>query len=108
MKIWKPFWSWLNNDTFNYGSEAYPTIEEKAARLMYSLTNNHAFVDGNKQFTSSTKTAAAYATQSQTIAFGNMASQTQNASNWAAVPEPTSGLLLLLGMAGLALKRKRA
>ena len=37
----------------------------------------------------------------------------QTASNWTAiggssVPEPTSGLLLLLGMAGLALKRKRA
>lgn len=32
---------------------------------------------------------------------------TQTAS-YAAVPEPTSGLLLLLGMAGLALKRKRA
>ncbi len=31
-----------------------------------------------------------------------------NANGWAAVPEPTSGLLLLLGMAGLALKRKRA
>ena len=29
-------------------------------------------------------------------------------ASWAAVPEPTSGLLLLLGMAGLALKRKRA
>ncbi len=28
--------------------------------------------------------------------------------NFTAVPEPTSGLLLLLGMAGLALKRKRA
>ena len=27
---------------------------------------------------------------------------------WQSVPEPTSGLLLLLGMAGLALKRKRA
>lgn len=27
---------------------------------------------------------------------------------YAAVPEPTSGLLLLLGMAGIALKRKRA
>ena len=27
---------------------------------------------------------------------------------WAAVPEPTSGLLMLLGMAGLALRRKRA
>ena len=31
------------------GNEAYPTVEEKAARLMYALTNNHAFVDGNKR-----------------------------------------------------------
>jgi len=31
-----------------------------------------------------------------------------SATAWTAVPEPTSGLLLLLGMAGLALKRKRA
>ena len=29
--------------------EAYPTIEEKSARLMYALTNNHPFVDGNKR-----------------------------------------------------------
>ena len=29
-------------------------------------------------------------------------------AGWYAVPEPTSGLLLLIGMAGLALKRKRA
>ena len=29
--------------------EAYPTTEEKAARLCYSITNNHAFVDGNKR-----------------------------------------------------------
>ena len=35
---------------------------------------------------------------------------TQSAASqgYTAVPEPTSGLLLLLGMAGLALKRKRA
>ena len=35
---------------------------------------------------------------------------TANAGAWqpAAVPEPTSGLLMLLGLAGLALKRKRA
>jgi hypothetical protein len=29
-------------------------------------------------------------------------------SAYTAVPEPTSGLLLLLGMAGLALRRKQA
>ena len=32
----------------------------------------------------------------------------QAGSNWTAVPEPTSGLLMLLGMAGLALRRRRA
>ena len=30
-------------------NEAYPSVEEKAARLMFSLTNNHAFIDGNKR-----------------------------------------------------------
>lgn len=29
--------------------ETYPTVEEKAARFAYALTQNHAFVDGNKR-----------------------------------------------------------
>jgi len=29
--------------------EQYPSVQEKAARLMFSLTNNHAFIDGNKR-----------------------------------------------------------
>jgi death-on-curing family protein len=29
--------------------EAYPSIEEKAAMLLYLVVKNHAFVDGNKR-----------------------------------------------------------
>ena len=41
----------------------------------------------------------------RSISFGSQASATWHAVN---IPEPTSGLLMLLGMAGLALRRRRA
>ena len=69
--------------------------------------------DGEYKFDSSVsnpsvvKSGMAQATSTTTVAFANMTSATA-ASNWQSVPEPTSGLLLLLGAAGLALKRKRA
>ena len=31
------------------GKDAYPTIEEKAAHLLYFVTKNHSFIDGNKR-----------------------------------------------------------
>ena len=52
-------------------------------------------------FESATRQLKAQATSTGTLAFAS-------SGTWTAVPEPTSGLLLLLGMAGLALKRKRA
>ncbi|MCD8106503.1 MAG: type II toxin-antitoxin system death-on-curing family toxin [Oscillospiraceae bacterium] len=30
-------------------TEAYPSVQQKAARLGYSLVKNHAFADGNKR-----------------------------------------------------------
>lgn len=40
----------INNiwQTFD-GVELYPTMEEKGARLGYSLVRNHSFADGNKR-----------------------------------------------------------
>ena len=31
------------------GKDVYPTIEEKASHLLYFVTKNHSFVDGNKR-----------------------------------------------------------
>lgn len=58
--------------------------------------------DGNV-FTSGSRTVKAQATATVPLGFASTGS-------WAAadIPEPTSGLLLLLGVAGLALRRKKA
>lgn len=58
-------------------------------------------------------------TYSASVAFGNQSTPSQAAGAWSSVkasdpeppidtPEPTSGLLMLIGAAGLALRRKRA
>ncbi len=69
--------------------------------------SNYVVVSG-----ASTLTKDVAATTAQVIfASGNASSIVSNADNWksyGSVPEPTSGLLMLLGMAGLALRRKRA
>ena len=35
------------------GNDCYPTLEEKAAMLLYLITKNHSFSDGNKRIAAS-------------------------------------------------------
>jgi prophage maintenance system killer protein/prophage antirepressor-like protein len=44
------FHSSINQIKQSYGeTDLYPSIEEKAANLLYFITKNHSFVDGNKR-----------------------------------------------------------
>ena len=62
-----------------------------------------------KYYLGATKAKASFNnSMALTANFGNQASASWTATSSSPVPEPTSGLLMLLGMAGLALKRKRA
>ena len=36
-----------------FGNQIYETVEEKAANLLYFVTKNHSFVDGNKRIAAS-------------------------------------------------------
>lgn len=38
-----------NCKTTFYGEDLYPQVEDKCANICYSMTNNHAFIDGNKR-----------------------------------------------------------
>ena len=39
------------------GADVYPSIEEKAANLLYFITKNHSFTDGNKRIADNTLVA---------------------------------------------------
>ena len=46
-----------NNEIVSYstpdGKDLYPSIEEKAAHLLYFVVKNHSFIDGNKRIAAS-------------------------------------------------------
>lgn len=83
------------------------------SQQFYLIVLNSGTLDGATGFYSATATVTVDASLDTAIAFGSQATASRNAASWTAVPqgdvpEPTSGLLLLLGGAMLALRRKRA
>ena len=79
------------------------TGAEGGPKYMVSGTSSQtAYLSGTDEATSISFASDAFGSGALTY------NATSAANGWAAVPEPTSGLLMLLGMAGLALRRRRA
>ena len=108
----------LSGGKFSESSATYDTTSDQTAylvvvygdRLFISTTANAEYMtvgDGAIAFDSQAYLTR-YNNTSGTLLPDKLASDGYSGAGWYNVPEPTSGLLLLLGMAGLALKRKRA
>ena len=84
---------------------------ESPVTINYSIVLTGTLTDGlDKSWTITSDTITGSASWAGT---GDITFKTAAASSWSTpggsgVPEPTSGLLMLIGMAGLALRRKRA
>ena len=115
----------LAGATYNYSvaSGAAGTFSQSAMSLsdagvspstkysVYAVILDTDGVQDDSNFFVTTATAASTTytdASSLTKTYTLSATASATASNWQSVPEPTSGLLMLLGMAGLALRRKRA
>ena len=99
-------------DTKGKFADATPTgnVASGSQDFYLIVLNSGTLADATAFATSAKTTMTIDASLDTTIAFGSMKTATQSTASWqtVAAPEPTSGLLLLLGVAGLALKRKRA
>ena len=100
--------------SFSYGEQSASASDTNDYTFYFAVIKDDAIYFSNEKEMSANATATAktvgFGTQNGTSTFSSLAPATgfQGAGKWSAVPEPTSGLLMLLGMAGLALRRRRA
>ena len=111
-------------DGGKFGTTTVASASISSGRAVWTETTSdtsrnyyQVLVDGDNIYISDTIAVDVKTTGNSNISFANNESRTalkQAADGYAgggwyaAVPEPTSGLLMLLGMAGLALRRRRA
>ena len=109
-------YSWTPGTAGNYGK----TATNSELGLTDATTDNSAYLlvfdtaeitDSSKYYTTVVKSFDTLAgTETASVAWAGQSSRISSVG-WTSVsdvPEPTSGLLMLVGLAGLALRRKRA
>ena len=103
--------------TWSYNSTTASAIEQGSIGLSgltkYSvyavITDTETITDDTKFMVTTASTASStYGDTAGTTKTFSIGAQGTASQNWANVPEPTSGLLMLVGLAGLALRRRRA
>ena len=85
--------------------------DETANQVYLVVFDTATITDTSKYYTTEVKSVTTYSgTETAQIKWGSQSTPSQAAGAWTAVsvPEPTSGLLMLVGLAGLALRRRRA
>ena len=110
----------IKDGTFTtaYAGSAVYTGEFEAGEFSYRNILNGVYTGSTSFYSvvldSASETGYYFITEEVTQTIGASGAKNftyeyaDNTGTWQAVPEPTSGLLLLLGVAGLALKRKKA
>ena len=98
------------NNTITSRGAATGLSADVGSSIVFAFVSSDGIAAGNTWAVSTDVSTSGYtytppATKPGDLTFSYDAAKT---GTFTAVPEPTSGLLLLLGMAGLALKRKRA
>lgn len=95
--------------TSTEAGQAYTLIlVDKTVTSLNNYTGNYILVNGESGIGTDPMSGNTWATMVNTTAFQGDDWSKMTAEQSSDVPEPTSGLLLLVGAASLALKRKRA
>ncbi len=91
-----------------WGKNGFGSYTAGDAYTYYTVIFNDAVDSADYFMITAEKAATVPSSGSLAMSFGSQASNSWVAMGSSPVPEPTSGLLMLLGMAGLALRRRRA
>ena len=98
-----------------FSVSGYGDYASAAGVSVYGIVFNAATIDDATQFyiSKSAKTFDVPGSGEGNVTLGTQKTNSQAAANWhamgsAPIPEPTSGLLMLVGLGALALRRRRA